>query len=112
MRTSKWLGSRLGSQPVGLPLRKVIIAWNDQSRRSSPPMVAYRSGVQCNDADEGCSRELHNADAPPFPRRNFLITVVDGVIELIESLGVVAILAPITRLRQEAVLALCCSDGD
>src|SRR5215468_8475248 len=60
----------------------------------------------------GCSREFHDADSPPLPWRNFRITVVDGVVELIKSLRVVAILAPITRLRQEAVLAFCCSDDD
>src|SRR5215467_1876503 len=76
-----------------------------------PPHGRDRSGPS-NHADEWYSHELHNADSPPFPRRNLLITVVDGVIELIESLGVVAILAPITRLRQEAVLAFGCSDDD
>src|SRR5215813_6891614 len=78
-------------------------------RTALPPHGRDRAG---NHADEGYSHELHNADSPPFPRRNLLITVVDGVIELIESLGVVAILAPITRLRQEAVLAFGCSDDD
>src|SRR5215475_3961435 len=70
------------------------------------------SRSQHDDANEGCSREFHDADSPPLPWRNFRITVVDGVIELIKSLRVVAILAPITRLRQEAVLAFCCSDDD
>src|SRR5262245_36824053 len=60
-------------------------------------------GIQCTDADNWCSREFHDANSPPLPRRNFLITEVDSVIELVESLGVVAVLAPITRLRQEAV---------
>jgi hypothetical protein len=68
--------------------------------------------MQGNDTDDRRSREFNDADPPPFPWRNFLVSVVDGVIELVESLGVVAVLTPITRLRQEAVLAFCCSDND
>src|SRR5262245_28815852 len=87
-------------------------ACNDQFRRSDPHVPATRSRSQRKDTGDRCSREFHDTDSPPFPWRNFRVTVVDRVIELIESLGIVAVLAPITRLRQEAVLALCCSDDD
>src|SRR5262245_9937157 len=100
---------RLESEPMGLLLRNVIAARNSDV---ITPSWSGPLGRPSNDADEGYSHKLHNADAPPFPRRYLLITVVDGIIEVIESLSVVAILAPITRLRQEAVLAFSCSDDD
>ena len=56
--------------------------------------------------------EFHDAHAASFTRTNFLVTAVDGVIELIEALSVVAILAPLTGSRQEAVLAFERSNDD
>src|SRR5437588_12937896 len=56
--------------------------------------------------------ELYDADPTSLTRSNFLVTAVDGVVELIEAFGVVAILAPLARSRQETVLAFECSNDD
>ena len=58
------------------------------------------------------SRELHDADPASFPWGNFRVAVVNSVIELVEALRVVAVLAPITRPREEAVFAFGCADDD
>jgi hypothetical protein len=49
--------------------------------------------------------KFHDTYATSFARSNFLVTTVDGVVELVEALGFVAILAPLARSCQEAVLA-------
>src|SRR5439155_2613363 len=49
--------------------------------------------------------KFHDAYATSLARSNFLVTTVDGVVELVEALGFVAILAPLARSCQEAVLA-------
>ena len=58
------------------------------------------------------SRKLHDADPASFPWGNFRVAVVDRVIELVETLRIIAVLAPITRPREEAVFTLGCADDD
>ena len=65
----------------------------------------------CDTANEGLA-ELYDADTTSLTRSNFLVTAVDGIVELIETLGVVAILAPLARSRQEGVLAFERSNDD
>jgi hypothetical protein len=58
------------------------------------------------------SREFHDAYSAPFSCGNFLVAIVDSVIELLKALSFVAVLAPITRPSKEAVFPLRCSDDD
>ena len=56
--------------------------------------------------------KLHDAHAASFTQSNCFVTAVDSVVELIEAFSVVAILAPLPRSRQEAVLAFERSNDD
>ena len=56
--------------------------------------------------------KFYDADPASFTRSNFLVTEVHSVVELVEPFCVVAILAPLARSRQEAVLAFERSDDD
>jgi len=49
--------------------------------------------------------KLHDAHATSFTRSNFHIAAVDGVMEFVEAFGIVAILAPLARSRQEAIFS-------
>ena len=56
--------------------------------------------------------EFHDTHPASFTRSNFRVTIVDGIVELIEALSVVAILAPLARSRQEAVLTFSRPNDD
>ena len=47
---------------------------------------------------------LH-AYATPFAGSDFFVAAVDGIVELVKALGVVAVSTPLPRSRQKTVLA-------
>jgi hypothetical protein len=55
--------------------------------------------------------KFHDANSTSFTWTNFFVTVVDGIVVSIEAFSVVAILTPLARFSEEAVLAFKCSNN-
>ena len=78
-----------------------------RSRRMQPAGAGFLVTRYHIYAGEVCARliELDHAHAAPLMRGNLLVPPVDRVVELLVPFSVAAVLAPLARSRQEAVLA-------